>query len=220
MYFGECARSGCSYEHGPARNVSAGKRRDCVKRMTKAALGFLVNNPVGRRAGDGGIIRQKVATPIFTKFSIVNPMSQPTTTADIPLNPAPELTTVSQKTVPVRHRVRAPEECTRALPPAITQAGARQKLDTAMSARARTQPAGAGVGRITTQIWPGAKVTNLTAGTGCLQLHRVQAGAQPAQEPAQEPAGLTKHMQHYVTRIVTREGTRKYNFRSYLLQTQ
>jgi hypothetical protein len=135
-------------------------------------------------------------------------MSQPTTTADIPLNPAPELTTVSQKTVPVRHRVRAPEECTRALPPAITQAGARQKLDTAMSAtRARTQPAGAGVGRITTQIWPGAKVTNLTAGTGCLQLHRVQAGAQPAQEPAQEPAGLTKHMQHYVTRIVTREGT-------------
>ena len=23
MYFGECARSGCSYEHGPARNVSA-----------------------------------------------------------------------------------------------------------------------------------------------------------------------------------------------------
>ena len=47
MYFGECARSGCSYEHGPARNVSAGKRRDCVKRMTKAASGFLEHNPVG-----------------------------------------------------------------------------------------------------------------------------------------------------------------------------
>ena len=47
MYFGECARSGCSYEHGPVRNVSAGKRRDCVRRMTKAASGFLKNNPVG-----------------------------------------------------------------------------------------------------------------------------------------------------------------------------
>ena len=47
MYFGECARSGCSYEHGPVRNVSAGKRRDCVRRMTKAASGFLENNPVG-----------------------------------------------------------------------------------------------------------------------------------------------------------------------------
>jgi hypothetical protein len=47
MYFGECARSGCSYEHGPACNVSAGKRRDCVKRMTKAVSGFLVSNPVG-----------------------------------------------------------------------------------------------------------------------------------------------------------------------------
>ena len=47
MYFGECARSGCTYEHGPVRNVSAGKRRDCVRRMTKAASGFLENNPVG-----------------------------------------------------------------------------------------------------------------------------------------------------------------------------
>ena len=47
MYFGECARSGCPYEHGPVRNVSAGKRRDCVRRMTKAASGFLENNPVG-----------------------------------------------------------------------------------------------------------------------------------------------------------------------------
>ncbi|KAI2496731.1 hypothetical protein MHU86_17778 [Fragilaria crotonensis] len=47
MYFGECARAGCSYDHGPARNVSAGKRRDCVKRMTKAAAGYLENNPAG-----------------------------------------------------------------------------------------------------------------------------------------------------------------------------
>ena len=47
MYFGECTRSGCSYDHGPARNVSAGKRRDCVRRMTTAAAGYLVNNPVG-----------------------------------------------------------------------------------------------------------------------------------------------------------------------------
>ena len=47
MYFGECARAGCSYEHGPVRNVSAGKRRDCVRRMTKAASGYLENNPVG-----------------------------------------------------------------------------------------------------------------------------------------------------------------------------
>jgi hypothetical protein len=170
-------------------------------RTTKAASGFLEINPVGWRAGDGGIFRQKVATPIFTKFSIVNPMSQPTTTADFRLNPAPELTTFSQKTVPVRHRILAPEECTRALPPAIAQAGALQKLDTAMRAtRALIQPAGAGVARITTQNWPGAKVTNLTAGTGCLQLYTGQASAQPSQEPA----GLTQHVQHYVTRKVPR----------------
>jgi hypothetical protein len=47
MYFGECARAGCTYDHGPAHNVSAGKRRNCVKRMTKAAAGYLKNNPIG-----------------------------------------------------------------------------------------------------------------------------------------------------------------------------
>ena len=84
-----------------------------------------------------------------------------------------------------------------------------QKLDTAMRAtRARIQPAGAGVARITTQNWPGAKVTNLTAGAGCLNLYTGQAGAQPSQEPA----GLTQHVQHYVTRRVTREGSRKVQF--------
>ena len=136
-------------------------------------------------------------------------MSQSTTPADFRLTPAaPELTTaVSQKTVPVRHSVPAPEECTRALPPAIVQPGALQKSDNAMHAtRARTQPTGAGVARITTQNWPGAKVTtNLTAGTGCLKLNAGQAGA----KPSQEPAGLTQHLQHYVTRKENREGTQK-----------
>ena len=47
IYFGKCARLGCTYDHGPARNVSVGKRRDCVKRMTKAAAGCLKNNSVG-----------------------------------------------------------------------------------------------------------------------------------------------------------------------------
>ncbi len=41
LYFGECA-----YDLGPARNVLAGKRRDVVRRMTKAAAGFLENDPV------------------------------------------------------------------------------------------------------------------------------------------------------------------------------
>jgi hypothetical protein len=43
MYFGECSRPGCSYNHEPA-NVSAGKRRDCVKKMTKAVAGYLEKN--------------------------------------------------------------------------------------------------------------------------------------------------------------------------------
>jgi hypothetical protein len=47
MYFGECARLGCTYDHGPARNVSAGKRRDCAKRMTKAEAGSHEDNPIG-----------------------------------------------------------------------------------------------------------------------------------------------------------------------------
>ena len=44
MYFGECNKSGCSYNHEPA-NVSAGKRRDCIKKMTKAAAGYMDKNP-------------------------------------------------------------------------------------------------------------------------------------------------------------------------------
>jgi hypothetical protein len=43
MYFGECGRSGCTYAHGPAR-VSPGKRRDIVKKMTKAVAGFLAED--------------------------------------------------------------------------------------------------------------------------------------------------------------------------------
>ncbi len=47
MYFGEFARSGGTYDHGPACNVSTGKRRNCIQRMTKATAGYLENNPVG-----------------------------------------------------------------------------------------------------------------------------------------------------------------------------
>jgi hypothetical protein len=47
VYLGKCARSGCTYDLGPARNVSAGKHRDCIKQMTKAAAGYLKINPVG-----------------------------------------------------------------------------------------------------------------------------------------------------------------------------
>ena len=47
MYFGECARAGCTYDHGPVRNVSAGNCRECVKRMAKATVGYLVKNPAG-----------------------------------------------------------------------------------------------------------------------------------------------------------------------------
>jgi hypothetical protein len=53
-------------------------------------------------------------------------MKEPMTTADIRLNPAPQFTTVSQRTVSVRQRVLAPEECTPALTPAIAQPGALQ----------------------------------------------------------------------------------------------
>ena len=35
MYFGECGRTGCTYSH-VAGAVSSGKRRDVVKKMTKA----------------------------------------------------------------------------------------------------------------------------------------------------------------------------------------
>ena len=40
MYFGECERPGCSYSHEPAR-VSPGKRRDIVRKMTKAVADYL-----------------------------------------------------------------------------------------------------------------------------------------------------------------------------------
>jgi hypothetical protein len=44
IYFGECPKASCTFTHDPA-NVSPGKRRDCVKKMTKAVAGYLLNNP-------------------------------------------------------------------------------------------------------------------------------------------------------------------------------
>ena len=46
MYVGECSRPGCTFNHEPA-NVLAGKRRDCVKKLTKAVAGYLEHNPSG-----------------------------------------------------------------------------------------------------------------------------------------------------------------------------
>ena len=46
IYFGECPKAPCPYTHDPA-NVSPGKRRNCVKKMTKAVAGYLLNNPEG-----------------------------------------------------------------------------------------------------------------------------------------------------------------------------
>ena len=135
---------------------------------------------------------------MFTKFSLVNPMPQITTNADFRLNPALRRATVSQKVVPVRQMVLASEEGTTALPPASAKQGTVQKSYTAMRAtRAQTQLAGAGVARITTSNWPGAKGTEPTAVTDCLKLYAGQAGA----KTSQEPGGLTQHMQHHVTRV-------------------
>ena len=44
MYFGECARPGCTYNHDP-QSVSAGKRRDIVKKMNRAVKTFIEKNP-------------------------------------------------------------------------------------------------------------------------------------------------------------------------------
>ena len=44
MYVGECTRAGCTFHHDPA-NVSAGKRRDVIKKLTKAVAGYLEHNP-------------------------------------------------------------------------------------------------------------------------------------------------------------------------------
>lgn len=40
MYFGECDRAGCSYNHAPAK-VSPGKRNDIVRKMTKAVADYI-----------------------------------------------------------------------------------------------------------------------------------------------------------------------------------
>ena len=44
VYFGACDRPGCSYAHEPAR-VSPGKRRDLVRKMTKAIADYLAAEP-------------------------------------------------------------------------------------------------------------------------------------------------------------------------------
>ena len=44
MYIGECARAGCTYNHDPS-NVSPGKRRDVIRKMTRAVAGYLEHNP-------------------------------------------------------------------------------------------------------------------------------------------------------------------------------
>ena len=45
MYFGECGRPGCSYLHDVAR-VSPGKKKDIVKKMTKALAGYIADDTV------------------------------------------------------------------------------------------------------------------------------------------------------------------------------
>jgi hypothetical protein len=46
MYFGECDRAGCSYIHEPAR-VSPGKRKDILRKMTKALAGYIADDSGG-----------------------------------------------------------------------------------------------------------------------------------------------------------------------------
>lgn len=43
MYFGECSKMGCTYSH-IAGAVSSGKRRDVIKKMTKAVAGYLADD--------------------------------------------------------------------------------------------------------------------------------------------------------------------------------
>ena len=40
MYFGECVKEGCMYNHEPA-NVSPGKKKDFIRKINKVIAGYL-----------------------------------------------------------------------------------------------------------------------------------------------------------------------------------
>ena len=116
------------------------------------------------------INKQNVTTTLFTKYSIVNPMSHITTANESRLNPKLlNRNAVGQHTVPVTTEVLpVPEECHRVLPPdrnatvQLPYVAVRPTYDptgphVAGHVRFPTENSGAGYARITTQNSPGAQ---------------------------------------------------------------
>ena len=141
------------------------------------------------------ITRQKLATPPFTQYSLVNPMLHPSTYSR--LNPTLALATVSQKTVPAYKDVLVPEGCSTAPPPAVAHSGTVQKSRAAMrTMHARASTVGARSKRIATQSSPGAQNTEISTNTRCLELRKDAAGARTSYErddPTQhEPPQATR----------------------------
>ena len=96
------------------------------------------------------INRQKLAAPLLTKYSIVNPMAPPTTALESRSYPTLRQSTVSQAVPTV---VPAPVTCQGARPPDLAPLGTVQTSQSAVCAPTHIlhNPLGAGYARITTQ---------------------------------------------------------------------
>ena len=130
------------------------------------------------------INRQKLAAPLFTKFSVVNPMAPTTTALESRSYPALR-STVSQRKVPGLAIVPAPVTGREARTPELALLGTVQTSHSAVCAPTYVlgvlpNPLGADDARITTQNYPRAIYNDPTETDKCDVPHDARPVCAPA----------------------------------------
>ncbi len=144
------------------------------------------------------IKRQKVAAPLFTKYSVVNPMAPTSTASESRSYPALRRSTVSQRKVPGLAIVSDPETGRKAQTPDLALLGTVRTSHSAVCAPTYVlpNPLGADYARITTQNYPRAIHTDPTETDECVVRHDVASARTVCAHVAQLPHG---------PRIITRK---------------
>ncbi len=150
------------------------------------------------------INRQKLAAPLFTKFSVVNPMAPTTTALESRSYPALR-SIISQRKVPGLAIVPAPVTGREARTPELALLGTVQTSHSAVRAPTYVlpNPLGADYARITTQNYPRARHTATTETHEYVVRHDVARARTVCAHAARLP---------HAPRVITRKETRKVQF--------
>jgi hypothetical protein len=144
------------------------------------------------------INRQKLAAPLLTKYSVVNPMAPTTTAFESRSYPAQRRSTVSQRKVPGLAIIPAPVTGREARTPDLALRGTVQTSHSAVRAPTYIlpNPLGADYARITTQNYPRAIYTDPTERDKCEVRHDVASARTACAPGAQLP---------HAPRVITRK---------------